>query len=144
MTYLFEPTNTTSHAYAKHHAGTLEQISLNLYDEHLNQGYSLTPEDIDGVLMADVAIYAGWWMLNAQLTGSFKLSLDTPLTLSEWTVLSPVVRSHIDLVQARRMEGATSLGVSAFGLSVSECNQNYQNAIENMKREAFCHECWSV
>lgn len=140
------PLDTLVPAYAKHSASTISQIADRLYDEYLAQGYSLTPEDIYEALLADVAIYAGWWRLNVQMVGAGVevLSANTPLTLSEWTVVSPVVRSHLDLVQARRMEGAVSLGVTAFGLGVSECTQNYQNALETMKREAFCHECWSV
>lgn len=144
------PIANLSPTYAKHIAGSLSQIADRLYDEYLTQGYSLTPEDIGDVLLADVGIYAGWWRLTAQLgddipVGSVqRLTLSTPLTLSEWTILSPVVRSHIDLVQARRMEGAGSLGVTPFGASSSECMQNYQQALETMKREAFCHECWSV
>lgn len=160
MTYLFAtriakddpvcPIGNLIPAYAKHTAGTLGEIADRLYGEYLTQGYSLTPEDIGDVLLADVAIYAGWWRLNAQIGddapigGVQTLTLATPLTLSEWTVLLPVIRSHIDLVQAKRMEGAASLGVTAFGLGVSECTQNYQTALETMKREAFCHECWSV
>lgn len=137
--------------YAKRLAGTISDIANRLYDEYLTQGYSLTPEDITDVLMADVAMYAGWHRLDAGLTddvavqGQYDALLpSTSLLMDEWAVLSPVVRSHIDLVQARRMEGAGAVGVSAFGMSSSEALGYYQQAIEVMKKEAFVHGCWSV
>lgn len=130
--------------------GTIRQFSQNLYDELLTSGYSLLPEDVENIALNDVKLMASWARLDAQLSddcacnGFFNLTLDISLLADEWAVIIPVIRAHCDLLQARRMEGSAAMGVQPFGIQSSEALQLYNNAIEQMKKEAFCHTPFSI
>lgn len=136
--------------YPRAQAGSLRTVAGWLYDELLTSGYSLVIEDIEQIVLNSVRFYVGWARLDAEydkdatLPAFMSLTLDTELLADEWAVVYPVVRAHCDLLQARRMEGSQALGVQAFGLSSSEANQIYQIALEQMKKEAFCHAPFSV
>ncbi|OPH33610.1 hypothetical protein [Moraxella atlantae] len=131
-------------------AGSLRDVASWLYDELLTSGYSLLPEDVEQIALDSVRLYASWARLDAEyqkdvaLPLFMSLTLDTNLLADEWAIVYPVIRAHCDLLQARRMEGSQALGVQAFGLSSSEANQIYQIALEQMKKEAFCHAPFSV
>ncbi len=132
--------------------GTIRQFCQALYDELLTSGYSLLLEDIEMLALQDVKLYAGWARLDAQYTDEpvmppmsfFALTLDISLLADEWAIVLPVIRAHCDLLQARRMEGSSALGVQPFGISSSEANQAYMMAIEQMKKEAFSHTPFSI
>ena len=131
--------------------GTIRRFCQNLYDELLTSGYSLLPEDIENVALDDAKKLAGWARLDAQTVDDdnvepafFELTLDISLLADEWVLVEPVIRAHCDLLQARRMEGSQALGVQAFGVSSSEANQLYQGLLEQMKKEAFVHEPFSI
>lgn len=109
-----------------------------LLDEFLLSGYSLSEEDVAGVLLSALSLLVGWGQHKSHQ------GLDTLIGTDEWVIMEPVVRSHCDLIQARRMEGTQSLGMTNFGLSVSEATSNYHQALDTFKREAFCEEPFSV
>ncbi len=133
--------------------GVIGEYCNVLYDELLTSGYSLLLDDVQNIVLQEVRFLAGWCRLACQHSddeppiggfGSFTIDLDTILLLDEWVVIEPVVRCHCDLVQARRMEGSQALGVMAFGLQSSEALQNYNMAVETMKKEAFHNAPFSV
>ena len=130
--------------------GVIGEYCNVLYDELLTSGYSLLLEDVQDIVLSDVRKMAGWGHLECQLVAdetailTFDIDLSTVLLADEWVVVEPVVRSHCDLVQARRMEGSQALGVMAFGIQSSEALQNYNMAVETMKKEAFHHAPFSV
>lgn len=133
--------------------GRLSEFCDSLYDELLTSGYSLLPDDVQNIVLQEVRFLAGWCRLACQHSdddpplggfGSFHIDLDTVLLADEWVVIEQAVRSHCDLVQARRMEGSQALGVTPFGISSSEALQNHTQARETMKREAFHHAPFSV
>lgn len=133
--------------------GTIRQFAKQLYDELLTSGYSLMLEDVESLSLQGVQLLAGWTRLDCQFVDDcqaknvptfFNLNLDVGLLADEWVIVLPVIRSHCDLVQSRRMEGSQALGVQGFGIGSSEALQHYQQAIDVMKKEAFCHEPFTV
>lgn len=125
-------------AYQNSEAGSIASLSDRLFDEYGLIGYSLTPDDILTAIVSDMTFYAGWEATSQQAKGvAVTINAQYVITIDEWAVLEPVVRAHCDFIQAQRVEGTGSLGGERFGLSVSEANQNYINAKEVMKKEAF-------
>lgn len=126
--------------------GTVAEMAERLYLELTQSGYSLMVEDIEAVFIEATCLYAAWATLNIQLTQDQPVPLDNtlPLDASEWAIMQPLVRTHCDLLQARRMEGARSLGGEGFGLSVGEAEQMYELARENMPKAAFIAPPFSI
>lgn len=132
-------------------AGPIRQLAAKLYDELLTSGYSLLDSDVEHLALENVKIYTAWARLECQFFNKeqpkpdyFDLTLDNILTVDEWAIILPCVRSHCDIMQARRMEGSQALGVMPFGISSSEAMQNYNQCLEIMKKEAFCYEPFSI
>lgn len=136
----------TTDAHPSADAGTLKQRVPALMDELIMSGYSLSEEDVEGVVLSAASLLVSWGRLDwqRQKGDGGHLGLDTPITADEWGIMEPVVRAHCDLIQARRMEGTQSLGMTTFGLSVSEATSHYHQAIETLKREAFCEAPFSI
>lgn len=141
------------HKYPQAIRGNIRSFCQTLHEELLTSGYSLTLEDIEMLAIQDVELMASWSRLDCQIVKNIddigiypfiELTLDISLLADEWAVILPVVRSHCDLLQARRMEGSQSLGVQAFGMGSSEASQNYAMLIEQMKKEAFWCEPFSL
>lgn len=127
-------------------AGTLKDMVVPLLDELTMSGYSLSDEDVSGVVFSAAAILVGWGRLDWQRQegAGGVLSMDTPITADEWVIIQPLVRAHCDLIQARRMEGTQSLGMTTFNLSASEALSMYNQALDTLKREAFCEEPFTI
>lgn len=143
---------STSDTDATHVIGTLQDVAQELYDELLTTGSSVRLSDINKLLITNAKKYAGW-SGELQTCPSIDKSCDKPLLVitantvlyvDDWLILEPVIRAHCDLVQARRMEGAQGLGVQPTGMMASEALQLYKEAIEQMKREAFQCQPFSV
>ena len=124
--------------YQNSEAGSIASLSDRLFDEYGLMGYSLTPDDILTAIVSDMTFYAGWEATSQQTKGvAVTINAQYVITFDEWAVIEPVVRAHCDFIQAQRVEGTGSLGGERFGLSVGEASQNYINAKEVMKKEAF-------
>ncbi len=137
---------------ANHVIGTLQDAAGELYDELLTTGSSLLLSDVIKVFIINTKKYAGWsgeLQHCPAVDESCKKPLlvideNTVLGMDDWIILEPVVRAHCDLVQARRMEGAQNLGVQPAGMMSAEAKQYYDDAILNMKREAFQFQPFSI
>lgn len=129
---------TTQCGYQNSEVEELSVMAEHLFNEYGLLGYSLTVEDIEIALINDVRFYAGWEETYQQEKGeSSVIDRSYKLAVNEWAVLEPVIRAHCDFIQAQRVEGTGSLGGERFGLTVSEASQNYSNAKDVMKKEAF-------
>lgn len=119
-------------------AGTIAELSENLFLEYGLVGYSVTPEDIVIALSNDFAFYAGWAKTYTQQQGlATKIDSTQIISINDWAILMPVIRAHCEVIQAKRMEGSGSLGLERFGLSVPEAEQAYKDAIQEMQKNAF-------
>lgn len=119
-------------------AGTIASLSETLYMEYGLVGFSTTDEDIKIALISDYLYYAGWATTTDQDKGqSVDVNGTTSISVNDWVVIEPLIRAHIELLQAQRMESSASLGAERHGLSVSEARMTYTEAKETMKREAF-------
>lgn len=144
-------TDTSQYPQAK--KGKIKDFCLKIYDELLTSGYSLLLEDIENIALEDIRFLASWTRLDCQYVDDerllpkpnfIELTLDTPLLADEWAIVLPVIRSHCDLLQARRMEGSQALGIMPFSLASAEALNHYKEAKELMKKEAFCHTPFSI
>lgn len=117
--------------------GTVEQIAGVKYEKLLFAGASLTQEDIESIIIAEVTWYVGWADLSAQNDGTVTLDKTTQLEAFEWTLLEPCVLTACDLLQAQRVEAAQSSGSVNFGIDSSTALQNYIAAREALPRLAF-------
>lgn len=142
---------STSDTDATHVIGTIQDAAQELYDELLTTGSSVRLSEVVKVLITNTKKYAGW-SGELQHHPSVKdddkpllaITANTVLGVDDWLIIEPIVRAHCDLVQARRMEGAQGLGVNPTGMTTSEALQLYKDAIEQMKREAFQGQPFSV
>ena len=142
---------STSDTDATHVIGTIQDAAQELYDELLTTGSSVRLSEVVKVLITNTKKYAGW-SGELQHHPSVKdddkplliVTANTVLGVDDWLIIEPMVRAHCDLVQARRMEGAQGLGVNPTGITTSEALQLYRDSIEQMKREAFQGQPFSV
>lgn len=120
-------------------AGSIKDVSTQLYEELSSNGYSLLPEDVINTAVLETQYYAAWQMLQVQKNAASPMPLDQNIVLeaAEWAILDPVLRAHCDLQQARMMEGVRSLGAEGFGLDVNTATQIYNEARKGMQDEAF-------
>lgn len=137
-------------------AGTITEIAQMLYEELLTSGSSLMLNEIIDLLIKDTKKYIGWaggLHIHAkqdeqvsEITGLTDLNVTdlTQLSIDEWVIIDPVVRAHCEVLQAGRMEGAQSLGLAPSGLSKAEADMTYREALEQMKKEAFQCEPFSI
>lgn len=142
---------STSDTDATHVIGTIQDAAQELYDELLTTGSSVRLSDVVKVLITNTKKYAGWSgelqhhpSVNDDDKPLLIVTANTVLGVDDWLILEPVIRAHCDLVQARRMEGAQGLGVNPTGMTTSEALQLYKDSIEQMKREAFQCQPFSV
>lgn len=117
--------------------GTVEQIAGIKHEKLLFAGASLTQEDIEGIIIAEVTWYVGWADLAAQNDSVVLLDKTTPLEAYEWTIIEPCVLAGCDLLQAQRVEAAQSSGSVNFGIDSNTALQNYIAAREALPRHAF-------
>lgn len=127
--------------------GTIAERANIVYDEILTTGYSLLPEEVLTIIIRSAEKYSSW---SDQLSSNIddlaiepklKITEFTELTKYDWGIIEPVVEAHINLTQARRNEAA---GITDSGLSSSEATQLYKDAVNDMKREGFQFEPFSI
>ncbi|WP_296405420.1 hypothetical protein [Psychrobacter sp.] len=131
--------------------GDINDIASHLYDELLTTGYSLLDTDVLSIVIDVCRDYIAWaGFLHAftldDTEDNLPLLIDgsTQLYNHEWSIMRPVVKARCDLMQAKRMEGAQNLGVQPVGITSSEAEQNYRDAMVLMKLEAFNTHPFSV
>ncbi|MDO5769024.1 MAG: hypothetical protein Q4P13_05925 [Psychrobacter sp.] len=137
-------------------AGAIVDISKTLYDELLTSGSSLLESEVLSIVIKSTTLYIAWSgglqvKSNDDLTDELTSDLTylnvtpaTQLTLDEWAIIEPVARAHAAVIQADRMESMQGLGVAQSGLSKSEATQTYRETVEQMKKEAFQCEPFTV
>lgn len=131
--------------------GTLGSIKTRLHGELSKSGFSLLPSEVFTCVTNAVEFYASWATLEVQRRqeegSSTPLLIDENLALDayEWTFIKPLARAECDLMQAHRAEAARSVGMEAYGLSVSEATQALIDLKrpENLPKAAFVAEPFS-
>lgn len=126
------------------YTGEISQISSQLLDEYQTIGYSLVAEDIELILIQDFTFYAGWAITQGQRQADQLIDRKTMISLGEWGIIEPVIRSHIDFMHAQRMEGSAALGGERFGLDSTTARQNYETAKLDMKKDAFVEPVFTI
>lgn len=136
--------------------GTLKDAAKALYDELLTSGSSLLLEDVLKVFMKSTEHYVTWSgkkLLNKindadpEPTSILDLSSvksSTLISRTDWSIMETLVRAHCDLVQAKRIEGMQGLGLNTTAMSSSEARGYYDEALKEMKKEAFQCEPYTV
>lgn len=124
--------------YQVSEAGTIASLAASLVAEYALSGYSLFNTEVETALINDVLFYAGFQSTVKQKR-NFPAVLDNSymLYVNEWAVIKPLIQAHCEVLQAKRMESTASLGTERFGLSVSEAEQGYTLAMENLPKNAF-------
>ncbi|MFK6686377.1 hypothetical protein Q4372_18100 [Acinetobacter baumannii] len=120
-------------------AGSIQQLSEELYKEYQLTGYSILLEDIVKAFIEETKSYAGWATLDCQTKAITSIELNESIELNgdEYVIIVPLVKAHCDLLQARLVEATRGLGVESYGLSVSEAQQNYNEKKEALPKLAF-------
>lgn len=106
----------------------IDDLASNLHEELLFNGDSLTYEDVQKSIIDHARQYTGWQSLKGHVG---------ELSHGEWAILSPVVRSHLDYVQAKRMEGSRAINGESFGKDVNSAYQDYKAELDEMPKKAF-------
>jgi pyruvate kinase len=125
--------------YPRATVGTIAEISERLHTELQLSGYSLLVDDVQDAMIEEARLYAAWATFEEQRFATLTISLNTSLKIDayEWAFIKPVVLAHCDWLQAQRNEASRSLGVEAFGLSVSEARGNYDQQRDLLPKNAF-------
>ena len=121
-------------------AGSIQQLSEELYKEYQLSGYSILLDDIVKAFLDETKYYAGWAVLDCQTKATTSIELNETIELSgdEYVIIQPLVKAHCDLLQARLVEATRGLGVESYGLSVSEAQQNYNEKKDALPKLVFC------
>lgn len=127
-------------------AGTLLEISEQLHEHFQEVGFSLLLEDVLKAVVFDVQYYSSWAVLYAQRNSKqfFEINAELRLEAFEWAIIYPLILAHCELLQAKMMESSRSLSGETFGLSVSEAQTNYQQAMERLQYEASVEPPYTV
>lgn len=137
MTFLNAKRNQDG-CYQVSEAGTIASLAASLVQEFALSGYSLFNDEVETAIIQDLRFYSAFQSTVQQKRGiPAQLDREYIVFISEWGLLEPVVRAHCEILQAKRMESTASLGTERFGLSVSEAEQAYSLAKENLPKNAF-------
>ncbi|MGM7312917.1 hypothetical protein ACOI3P_24925, partial [Acinetobacter baumannii] len=87
-------------------AGSIQQLSEELYKEYQLSGYSILLDDIVKAFLDEAKYYAGWAVLDCQTKATTSIELNETIVLSgdEYVIIQPLVKAHCDLLQARLVE----------------------------------------
>lgn len=113
-------------------------LANGLYEELLFNGDAVTIDDVKKSIVDHLRLMAGWQMLTHRQD-----SLDTDdimIEYGEWAILQPVVRTHLDYVQAKRMEGSRAINGEAFGKDVNSAYQDYKFELDELPKKSFCEK----
>ncbi len=131
--------------------GDIKSIASRIYDQLYTTGSSLMDYEVERIVIDVCRDYLAWGgaFRAYELDGdddTYSLMIDDTLNVynDEMTIIRPVIMAKCDVMQSKRMEGAQNLGVQPAGISSSEAMQNYRDAIELMKKEAFNTHPFSV
>lgn len=135
------PDNTNDESrkiYIQAISGSIKDVSLILFEELQNTGYSLLLSDVESAVINSAQKYAIWAVLEEQRKTKTVMLVNKDLIIHgyEWEIMHPLVRAHCDLLQARLVEGSRSMGGDGFGLTVSEADQKFVDAQLKLERDA--------
>lgn len=115
---------------------SIADVADNLYDELLFNGDAISLDDIKKSIMRHRQILLGW-----QVPTHRQESLgDVMIERGEWAILHSVVRTHLDYVQAKRMEGSRAISGEAFGKDVNTAYQDYKYELDELPKRSFCEK----
>ena len=138
--------NPITDQYQPSMAGTVAELSEKLLDELMLSGDSVSIEDTEKSIIDHVVLYAGWETLHIQKTSSVPVEIDRNISLEvgEWSILEPIVRSHLEYLHAKRTDGSNAISGERTGKDPITAYQDYITAKNELGKLAFCEEVFSV
>lgn len=126
--------------------GTLADIAQRLHAELQLTGYSLFLEDVQSAVLEEARLYASWAAFEVQRVSVSPITLDLNLSIDayEWSFIEPVVRAHVEMIEARRGEASVSLGAQTYGMQYAEAQRNYQEQRDLLPKNAFVCPPYSI
>ena len=75
-------------------AGSIQQLSEELYKEYQLSGYSILLDDIVKAFLDEAKYYAGWAVLDCQTKATTSIELNETIVLSgdEYVIIQPLVK----------------------------------------------------
>ncbi|WP_417212046.1 hypothetical protein [Acinetobacter venetianus] len=127
-------------------AGTIAFLAENILDELMLSGDSISIEDAEKSIIDHARLYAGWQPLYVQKnqTGSITIDRDLVLELGEWSILEPIVRSHLEFIHAKRSDGSAATSGERTGKDIVTAQSDYNTAKNELGRNSFCEEVFSI
>lgn len=116
---------------------SIVNLTNNLYEELLFNGDAITTDDIKKSIMDHLHVLAGWQKLTHHQE-SLNDGDEVMIEYGEWAILRPVVRAHLDCMQAKRMEGSRAISGDSFGKDVNTAYQDYKFELDELPKKAFC------
>lgn len=127
-------------------AGTIAHLASVLLEELEFSGESIAIEDAEKSIIDHAVLYAGWQSLYVQKNSTQPIEVNQALELElgEWSIIEPVVRAHLELIHSKRVDGSGAISGERTGKDPMTANTDYVAAKEEMKKNAFCEEVFSV
>lgn len=135
---------SSQHIYYTPSLTSIADLALGLHKELQFNGDSVLLEDVEQSIIDHARLYAGWKTLYYQHKTPISLNRDFMLEVGEWAILNPVVRSHLEFVQAKRVEGSRAINGEMFGKDVNSAYQDYKNELDTMPQKAYVQDVFSV
>lgn len=126
--------------------GTLGEIAQRLHSELVLSGYSVFVEDVQSAVLEEARLYASWAAFEVQRVATAPVTLDLTLIIDayEWSFIEPVVRAHVEMIEARRGEASVSLGAQTYGMQYAEAQRIYQEQRDLLPKNAFINPPYSI
>lgn len=126
--------------------GSLGDIAQRLHTELQLAGYSVFVEDVESAVLEEARLYASWATFEVQRVAIASITLDLTLEIDayEWSCIEPVVRAHIEMIEARRGEASVSLGAQTYGMQYAEAQRVYQEQRDLLPKTAFITPPYSI
>lgn len=131
---------------------SISDLAVSLHNELQFNGDSLLLEDVAKSIIDHTRLYAGWKTLHYQHQQAIanqpilpiEINSDFMLEVGEWSILEPIVRSHLEFVQAKRVEGSRAINGDMFGKDVNSAYQDYKIELDMLGQKAFVELPFSV
>lgn len=127
-------------------AGTIGDLANVLLEELEFSGESVAIDDVKNSIIEHAILYAAWKSLYVQSksTQPIEVNANLELELGEWAIIEPVVRAHLELIHSKRVDGSGAISGERTGKDPITANTDYTTAKEDMKKNAFMEEVFSV
>lgn len=127
-------------------AGTVADLATVLLEEFEFSGESISIEDAEKSIIDHVVLYSGWQPLYVQTKSTQPVLVDRSLELElgEWSIIEPVVRAHLEMIHAKRSDGSGAISGERIGKDPITAQNDYMTVKNEMGKNAFCDEVFSV